>query len=125
VKELWSTRLDSLQGSVIHLDGRIYGSFYPARKGWAALDANTGAVLYDAPDFTKGAVLAAEGRLYALCEDGWMLLLQPGEKSFEVKGRFRLADARERDAWAHPVIHQGRLYLRYHERLFCYDIKAR
>lgn len=124
-KELWSTRLDSLQGGVVHLDGRIYGSFYPGRKGWAAVDAKTGAVLYEAPDFTKGAVLAAEGRLYALCEDGWMLLLQPGEKSFEVKGRFRLAEARERDAWAHPVIHQGRLYLRYHERLLCYDIKAR
>ncbi len=124
-KELWSTRLDSLQGGVVHLDGRIYGSFYPARKGWAAVDANTGAVLYDAPDFTKGAALAAEGRLYVLCEDGWMLLLQPGEKSFEVKGRFRLADARERDAWAHPVIHQSRLYLRYHERLLCYDLKAR
>ena len=125
VKERWSTRLDSLQGGVVYLDGRIYGSFYPARKGWAAVDASTGAVLYDAPDLTKGAVLAADARLYALCEDGWMLLLQPGEKSFEVKGRFRLVDARARDAWAHPVIHQGRLYLRYHERLQCYDIKAR
>lgn len=124
VRELWSTRLDSLQGCAVHVDGRIYGSFYPARKGWAAVDANTGAVLYEAPQFTKGAVLAADGRLYALCEDGWMLLLQPGEKSFEVKGRFHLDDAKERDAWAHPVIHQGRLYLRYHERLHCYDIKA-
>ena len=125
VKELWSTHLDSLQGGVVHLDGRIYGSFYPARKGWAAVDANTGAVLYDAPDFTKGAALVAEGRLYALCEDGWMHLLQPGAKSFEMKGRFRLAEAKGRDARAHPVIHRGRLYLRFHERLLCYDIKAR
>lgn len=125
VKELWSTRLDTLQGGVVHLDGRLFGSYYPSRKGWAALDAKTGEVLYETTEFAKGAVLAAESRLYALCEDGWMLLLEPGEKSFGLKGRFRLAEAKTRDAWAHPVIYQRRLYLRYHERLFCYDLKAR
>ncbi len=124
VKEVWRTRLDSLQGGVVYLDGRLYGSFYPDGKGWAALDAKTGEVLYDAPDFAKGSVLAADGRLYALCEDGRMLLLQPGEKSFLVQGHFYLVEAKVRDAWAHPVIHEGRLYLRYHEKLFCYDIKA-
>jgi outer membrane protein assembly factor BamB len=125
VKELWTTRLDTLQGCVVHLDGKLFGSFYAGRKGWAALDAQTGAVLYDLPDVAKGSVLAAEGKLYALCEDGWMLLLESGEKAFAQRGRFRLADARSRDAWAHPVIHQGRLYLRYHETLYCYDIRAR
>ncbi len=125
VKELWNTRLDTLQGCVVHLDDRIYGSFYGPRKGWAAVDAKTGAVLYEATEFTKGAALAADGHLYALCEDGWMLLLKPGEAAFAVNGRFLLAEAKGRDAWAHPVIHKGRLYLRYNERLACYDIQAR
>ena len=125
VQELWTSRLDTLQGGVVHLDGKLVGSYYGARKGWVALDAQTGGVLYDLPDTAKGAVLAADGRLYALCEDGWMLLLQAGEKSFEVRGRFRLVDARSRDAWAHPVIYEGRLYLRYHETLYCYDLRAR
>jgi len=52
-----------------------------------------------------------------------MLLLQPADTRFEVKGRFRLPKTSRRDAWAHPVIHDGRLYLRYHEDLFSYDIK--
>ena len=125
VQELWTSRLDTLQGGVVHLDGKLVGSYYGARKGWVALDAQTGGVLYDLPDTAKGAVLVADGRLYALCEDGWMLLLQAGEKSFEVRGRFRLVDARSRDAWAHPVIYEGRLYLRYHETLYCYDLRAR
>ena len=124
VKEVWSTVLDSLQGGVVLVDGRLYGSFYRGPNGWAALDAKTGEVLYNAPDFAKGSVLAADDRLYALCEDGLMLLLQSGEESFHVQGRFRLVEAKVRDAWAHPVIHQGRLYLRYHETLLCYDIKA-
>jgi len=124
VEEVWGSRLDSLQGGVVLVDGRLYGSFYRGRRGWAALDAKSGEVLYDAPELAKGSVLAADGRLYALCEDGWMLLLEGGGTSFQARGRFRLVDAKVRDAWAHPVIHQGRLYLRYHETLLCYDIKA-
>jgi hypothetical protein len=124
-RELWRTRLDSLQGCVVHLNGKLFGSYYSKGKGLAALDAANGQVLYDNLQFAKGAVLAAEGRLYVLCEDGWMLLLQPGQSGFEVRGRFRLAEAKARDAWAHPVIHRGRLYLRFHGTLFCYDISAR
>ena len=40
----------------------------------------------------------------------------------EVRGEFRFAEAGQNDAWAHPVIHQGRLYLRYHERLVCFGV---
>jgi outer membrane protein assembly factor BamB len=116
--------LDTAQGGVVHVEGRLYGSFYPGRKGWAAVDATNGEVLYELSDFVKGAVLHADQRLYALCEDGWMLLLEPTETKFEVRGQFRLVDIRDRDAWAHPVIHQGMLYLRYHDTLFCYDVRA-
>ena len=123
-RELWRTRLDSLQGGVVYSGDRLFGSYYSRGKGWAALDASSGRVAYEQLDFAKGAVLAADDRLYVLCEDGWMLLLEPGPTGFEVRGKFRLAESRARDAWAHPVIHQGRLYLRYHETLFCFDIKA-
>jgi outer membrane protein assembly factor BamB len=124
VEELWTTRLDTCQGSVVHVNGRIYGSYYPGRKGWAALDAHTGEVLYESSEFVKGALLYADERLYALAEDGWMLLLNPTEDAFEINGRFRFAEASSRDAWAHPVIQDGRMYLRYHEKLACYDVRA-
>lgn len=124
VEESWSTRLDTCQGGTVAVGGRIYGSYYPGRKGWAALDAATGEVVYEMSDHVKGSVLAADRRLYALGEDGWMLLLEPGVTEFSVKGRFRLADAKARDAWAHPVIHDGRLYLRYHDTLTCFDVRA-
>lgn len=123
VAEVWSTRLDTCQGGVVHADGRLYGSYYPGRKGWAALDATTGATLYEEPSIVKGAALFAENRLYALSEDGWMRLLQPLADRFEERGRFRLAQARN-DAWAHPVILDGRLYLRYHDTLRCFDVRA-
>lgn len=123
-EEVWSTRLDTLQGCVVSVNGKVLGAFYPGRKGWAAVDAKSGEILYTAPEITKGAGLWADERLYALCEDGWMLLLDPTETNFEIKGRFRLTESSVRDAWAHPVIHDKRLFLRYHDTLHCYDIRA-
>lgn len=124
VADGWTTKLDTAQGGVVHADGRLFGSYYPRRGGWAALDAATGALLYEAPEMVKGAAVHADRRLYALCEDGWMLLLEPTAEKFETVGRFRLATARDRDAWAHPVILDGRLYLRYQDTVRCYDIRA-
>ncbi len=39
--------------------------------------------------------------------------------------RFQLVTDRVTDAWAHPVLLDGRLYLRYHDTLYCYDVAAR
>ena len=125
MKEGWSTTLDTLQGGAVFVDGRIYGAFYPGRKGWGAVDAATGQVVYQAPELVKGAALYADRRLYALSEDGIMRLLEPGERAFATKGSFRMAEEVRNDAWAHPVIHQGRLYLRYHDTLSCYDLRGK
>jgi hypothetical protein len=121
--EVWTSQLDTCQGGVVHVKGILYGSFYSDRKGWAAVGAKTGEVLYTNSEFAKGAALYADRKLYALAEDGWVLLLEPAGTEFLVKGRFRFAEAASRDAWAHPVIYSGRLYLRYHDALTCYDVR--
>jgi hypothetical protein len=118
----WKTELDTCHGGVVHVDGRLFGAWYRARKGWAALDASTGAVRYELTDVPKGSLLYADDRLYALSEEGEMLLLRPGENDFAVAGRFEFVGGRVTDVWAHPVVWGKRLYLRYHERLVCYDI---
>ena len=124
VEDGWTTALDTCQGGVVHFEGRLYGSTYPRRGSWQAIDARNGELLYETTEFTKGCVLYADGRLYTLAEDGWMLLLEPTENEFAVRGRFRLAEARDRNAWAHPVISDGRLYLRYLDTISCYDIRT-
>ena len=124
VEDLWTTKLDSCQGGVVQVEGRLFGAYYPARQGWVALDGATGQVLFEAPELVKGAAMYADNRLYALGEDGWMLLLQPAATRFEVMGRFKVPHLRGRDAWAHPVILDGRLYLRYHDALYCHDVRT-
>ncbi len=123
VEQVWESKLDTCHGGVVHVGGRIYGSYYPKRGGWAALDAATGAVLYEDMEHAKGSVLWADGRLHVQTEDGWMLLLEPTAERFEVRGKFRLGVAKDRNAWAHPVILDGRMYLRFGDTVTCYDVK--
>ena len=70
-----------------------------------------------------GAVLSADGLLYCLSQRGDMALLNAAPNGFEFKGQFQLVKESKNDVWTHPVIHAGQLYLRYHDRLFCYDIR--
>jgi outer membrane protein assembly factor BamB len=125
VEDTWTTSLDAAQNGVVYADGKLFGSFYPRRGGWAALDATNGETLAEAPDIVKGCAVYADGRLYALCEDGTMLLLSIAGKEFVTHGKFKLTTGRDRDAWAHPVIVERKLYLRYHDTVFCYDIAAK
>ena len=124
VEPAWNTRLDTLQGGTVLVDGLLYGSGYMGYKGWAAIDAATGELRHSSRDLASGAVIFADGRLYCLTERGEMALVKPAT-DFEVAGRFDLPGDRKQDAWSQPVICDGRLYLRYHETLYCYDVRAK
>lgn len=123
LEETWKTRLDTLTGYTIVADGALYGSGYRNSKSWWRLDWETGKTRYELKDPISGAAVYADGRLYCLAEDGWAAMLKPTADRFEVAGRFRLVQARG-DAWAHPVIFRGRMYLRYHDNLWCFQVKA-
>lgn len=124
IEEVWGTKLDTCHGGVVLLGDALYGSWYRAGKGWVCLDAATGKVRFESDELAKGSVLYADHRLYVLSEEGEMALLRPTQSAFEFKGRFRLVPERASDAWTHPVILDGRLYLRYHDTLSCYDIRS-
>ncbi len=124
IERVWQTKLDTCQGGVVRVGNALYGSWYAAGKGWACLDANTGKVRFQTSAMAKGAALYADNRLYVLSEEGEVALLRASDSAFEFEGRFRLVPERKNDAWTHPVVHDGRLYLRYHDTLYCYDIRA-
>ncbi len=54
---------------------------------------------------------------------GEVSLYKPGEKSFELKGRFTLPPEGKRMYFSHPVINNGILYIRAHNNLYVYSIK--
>lgn len=120
-RKKWDGRMDNCNGGAVAVDGYIYGSGWDD-TGWICYDVATGAQAYESRDLARGAPTYADGRLYCLGEDGTMALVRPGPKAFDIVSRFRLVEKKCNDAWTHPVILDGRLYLRYHDRLTCYDI---
>ncbi|MFZ1935898.1 MAG: PQQ-binding-like beta-propeller repeat protein [Thermoguttaceae bacterium] len=124
-EKAWSTTLDTCTGTVLLADSLLYGSGYQKHKSWLCLDWKSGEVRYESKALPTGAAVYADGRLYCLAEDGRAALLKPTPGKFEIEGQFRLVPEEVHDAWAHPVLLHGRLYLRYHDALRCYDVLGR
>ena len=54
-----------------------------------------------------------------------MLLIEPNAKEYLERGKFKQPDRSRVPAWAHPVVANGKLYIRDQDVLLCYDVKAR
>ncbi len=124
-ERVWTTTLDTCTGAVLLVDGLLLGSGYEKHKSWLCLDWQTGQVRWEFKGLTTSAAVYADGRLYCLAEDGRAALLKPTAERCEMAGQFRLVPEKVRDAWAHPVLLNGRLYLRYHDALWCYDVHGK
>ncbi len=68
---------------------------------------------------------AADGRIYFRTEEGPMVLIEPSRREYVERGRFTQPERTDKPAWAHPVIANGKLYIRDQDTLFCYDVKAK
>ena len=73
---------------------------------------------------TKGALIMADGMLYAYNERGNVGLVKPTPDGFEVISQFRITKGAG-PHWAHPFIANGKLLVRHGEVLFVYDIKEK
>jgi outer membrane protein assembly factor BamB len=128
---VWRSEVDPLTGAGILRGGMLYTNGCKKSAALHAIDWRTGESRYEiqmsspANNHATGALLWAEDRLYALFENGLAALIRPLSDRFEVDGRFQLTTASGSDAWAHPVLLDGRLYLRYHDTLWCFDVRAR
>jgi len=117
--EAWRTRkMDCHHGGYVILDGFIYGNH---RRGWTCLDLKTGDQRWEADGVGKGSLCWADGMLYLFGEkDGKAGLATCSPDGLEMKGEFSVAG--ENESWAHPVVIGGRLYLRYDDTLYCFDV---
>jgi outer membrane protein assembly factor BamB len=113
----------NLMGGIIVTDGHIYGSMY--RKGsWCCLSAADGKILYTSNNLGDGNIIMAEGLFYCYSEKGEVALVNANPVSFNVISKFKVPLGTDQH-WSHPVIYQGRLYIRHGDALMVYDIKAK
>jgi len=123
-EQAWQSSLDTVTGSGVLVCDTLFASGYRNQKLWLGVDWASGRTKFEQKAFTTGAAVYADGRLYVLDEKGAAGMLKPDAGGLHVAGRFQLVTGRVRDAWAHPVLLDGRLYLRYHDTLWCYDVRG-
>jgi outer membrane protein assembly factor BamB len=119
----FSKRIRNLHGGVVLVDGHLYGSSDPGML--VCMEFRTGKGGWDERGAGRGSILYADGHLYYRDERGPMLLVKANPKAYVEKGRFDPPGRSRYLAWAHPVIANGRLYLRDQDVLLCYDVKRR
>ena len=60
---------------------------------------------------------------YCRSERGPITLVEATHEGYRKRGRFDQPDRSNREAWPHPVIADGKLYIRDQDVLLCYDVK--
>jgi outer membrane protein assembly factor BamB len=117
-------------GGVILVDGHVFG--YSDGKGWVCQNLKSGEITWrEREALGKGAIAYADGRFYCLSEDaGELALISASSEGWEEHGRYMLEPQtkirkEKGKIWTHPVIADGKLYLRDQDLLFCFDVKAK
>jgi len=123
--ETYFTRnMTNHHGGYVLIGDYVYG-FDDRNRGLVCLDWKTGDMKWTNPSVGKGSVTAADGMIVARSERGPIALVQASPDGYKELGRFDQPERSNAPAWPHPVIANGKLYIRDMENLFCYDIKAK
>lgn len=126
VSEKWMNRtLDCHHGGVVLIDGYIYGSNWlnNSKGNWVCLKWDTGEVMYETPWINKGSIISADNKLFCYEEkSGNVGLVKPNPQKFEVTSSFKVGKGTGM-YWAHPMIKNGKLFIRHGSFLLIYNIK--
>jgi len=123
-KQIYFTpKLPTSIGGAVEIDGYLYGT---NSQGLMCAEFSSGETKWQDRGVGAGAVCFAEGNLYVHGEKGEVALVAATPEAYQEKGRFALPDQPDRgrsQAWAYPIIANGRLYIRDLGSVWCYDIK--
>lgn len=115
---------------LVLLGDYLYG--YSDGGGWTCQNVMTGKREWsEKGKLGKGAIAYADGMLYCISEkEGEVVLIDATPEGWSEHGRFTLTPQTEQRSpkggiWMHPVIVNGKLYLRDQELLFCFDIEKK
>jgi outer membrane protein assembly factor BamB len=126
-KQVYSNKvMVNHHGGVVLVAGKVYG--YSDGKGWTCQDFATGDAVWQEKDkLGKGSILYADKRLYLRYEDkkGTLVLLEASPAGYKEHGRFDQPERTDKHSWPHPVIANGKLYIRDQDLLLCYNLRAK
>ena len=72
----------------------------------------------------SAAITCVDGHIIFRYQSGEIALVEASPKDYKLKGSFK-PEVQIRESWAHPVVSNGKLYLREQNTLMCYDLNAK
>ena len=127
-QELYFTReLQNHHGGVVLVNGYVYGF---NNSILTCLDFNTGNTMWRHRSVGKGSLTCVGDKLYLYDErKGEAVLIDASPAGWNEHGRFKIdPQTTQRSGsggiWTHPVVANGRLYLRDQELLAAYDVTS-
>lgn len=121
IKEVWRNKeFDSFMGGIVKIGDYLYGCG-TAKPSFRSIDARTGE-LGKVLNINSGAVIAADGMLYYYNFRGEVMLINADPLNMDVVSKFRITRG-EKEFFSHPVINDGKLYVRHGNVLQAFDIK--
>jgi len=119
--------LQNHHGGLVLVGDHVYGGHGHNNGFPICVELATGEVVWGGEIRNAGsgsaAVMYADGRLYFRYQNGVMMLIDASPEGYEERGSFEIPEVTS-PSWSHPVVLDGRLYLREQDRLFCYDVGA-
>ena len=114
--------MENHHGGLVLIDGYLYGE---GSGRLACMEFKTGKEMWREGKAGKGSIAYADGRLYYRNEGGPIILAEANPEKYVEHGRFKQPKRSGKSAWPHPVIANGKLYIRDQQYLYCYDVKQK
>jgi outer membrane protein assembly factor BamB len=130
VNEVYFHRGNKMQnhhGGMVLVDGYVYLGHGHNQGLPMCVELLTGKIAWGperGPGEESAAVLYADGHLYFRYQNAVMALIEATPQAYRLKASFELPSHLD-NSWPHPVIANGRLYLRDQDVLMCYDLRRK
>ncbi len=124
VFRLRGNRFQNHHGGFVLIDGHVFGGHGSNNGLPTCLDLATGKIQWKrrGPGTGSASVVAANGHLVFRYQDGVVCLIEATPEEFRLRGTFQTPSSGG-DSWSHPVISDGRMFLREKDHLWAYDIR--
>lgn len=116
-----TNKMQNHHGGMVIVGKYLYGSSDPGVL--RCIEVETGKVFWENRSVGKGSIVYADGHLIVRSESGPVALVEASPTGYNEKGRFDQPNRSGRPAWPHPVVANGKLFLRDQDSLLCYRLK--
>jgi outer membrane protein assembly factor BamB len=125
VYRLKGNKFQNHHGGFVLIGDHIFGGHGSNNGLPTCIEFKTGKIAWKqrGPGTGSASIVAADGHLYFHYQDGVVALIEANSDEYQLKGTFELPSAGG-DSWSHPVIADGKLFLREQAELSAYDLRG-